>query len=73
MLTVLRYLLLIVTATLDHFCPEFCLPHNDRVAQGTDMAAVSAHRPLDGDTKDGDTKKSELRESAKRPWRQHGG
>ena len=68
MLTVLRYLLLIVTATLDHFCPEFCLPHNDRVTQGTDMAAVSAHRPLDGDTK-----KSELRESAKRPWRQHGG
>jgi hypothetical protein len=62
MLTVLRYLLLIVTATLDHFCPEFCLPHNYRVAQGTDLAAVSTYRTLD------DTKESELRESAKRPW-----
>jgi hypothetical protein len=48
MLTVLRYLFLIVTAILDHFCPEFCLPHSDRVALGTDMAAVSAYRPYDG-------------------------
>jgi hypothetical protein len=47
MLTVLRYLLLIVTAVLDHFCPEFCLPHSERAAQGTDMAAVSIYRPLD--------------------------
>jgi hypothetical protein len=47
MLTVLRYLLLIVTAMLDHFCPEFCLPHSERAAQGTDMAAVSIYRPLD--------------------------
>jgi hypothetical protein len=47
MLTILRYLLLIVTAMLDHFCSEFCLPHSDRAAQGTDMAAVSIHRPLD--------------------------
>ena len=48
MLTVLRYLLLIVTAILDHFCPEFCLPHSERAAQGTDMVAVSTYRPLDG-------------------------
>ena len=47
MLTVLRYLLLIVTAMLDHFCPEFCLPHSKRAAQETEMAAVSIYRPLD--------------------------
>jgi hypothetical protein len=47
MLTVLRYLLLIVTAMLDHFCPEFCLPHTEREAQETEMAAVSIYRPLD--------------------------
>jgi hypothetical protein len=47
MLTVLRYLLLIVTAMLDHFCSEFCLPHSERAPQGTDMAAVSIYRPLD--------------------------
>jgi 2-keto-3-deoxy-L-rhamnonate aldolase RhmA len=46
MLTVLRYLLLIVTAMLDHFCPEFCLPHIKRAAQETEMAAVSIYRPL---------------------------
>jgi hypothetical protein len=66
MLTVLRYLLLIVAAILDHFCPEFCLPHSERAAQRTDMAAVSTYRPLDG-------RQSELREPAKRPWRQRGG
>jgi len=47
MLTVLRYLLLIVTAMLDHFCPEFCLPHSERAAQVTEMVAVSIYRPLD--------------------------
>lgn len=48
MLTVLRYLLLIVTTILDHFCPEFCLPHSERAAHGSDMAAVSTCRPSDG-------------------------
>ena len=67
MLTVLRYLLLIVTAALDHFCPEFCLPHSDRVAQGTDLAAVSTYRPLDGHQRE------RIGRVCKRPWRQRGG
>jgi hypothetical protein len=46
MLTVLRYLLLIVTAMLDHFCPEFVYPIASGATQGTEVAAVSIYRPL---------------------------